>query len=382
MSVLTDPSTYPISAAAARQLDRPLFGHVVDGEVVPSLDGGTMPVIDPATARRSPPRQPGRPPTSARRAVRARAFDDGPGATCRRSSRSAGCRLLPRCRRARRLAADSTYRLRPLRLYAASRAVRVDGLDYYSIGPRRCTAHPRGAASSPSPSARADRRRRAIHPERPTAARRRARSPSSPATASSSAGWRPDVVVVVASWRSGGHPARVSRRPARRERRRALSAHPRSTRSLPGLERDRRAIQAPPPRASARDAGAGGTSPSDHRPGRDLESVSRRDDGRVGSRARSALQHPRARSRDRPPGSWAGVEQSAAPLGGGFDPDATWASCRRALSASALRAHRRTRRRLALAGAPRRRGTSEPTVFTGEQRHDSRRGDLRPVWRA
>ena len=28
MSVLTDPSTYPISAAAARQLDRPLFGHV------------------------------------------------------------------------------------------------------------------------------------------------------------------------------------------------------------------------------------------------------------------------------------------------------------------------------------------------------------------
>jgi acyl-CoA reductase-like NAD-dependent aldehyde dehydrogenase len=49
MSVLTDPSTYPISAAAARQLERPLFGHVIDGEVVPSLDGATMPVIDPAT---------------------------------------------------------------------------------------------------------------------------------------------------------------------------------------------------------------------------------------------------------------------------------------------------------------------------------------------
>ena len=31
MSVLTDPSTYPISAAAARQLDRTLFGHVIDG---------------------------------------------------------------------------------------------------------------------------------------------------------------------------------------------------------------------------------------------------------------------------------------------------------------------------------------------------------------
>ena len=32
LSVLTDPSTYPISAAAARQLDRALFGHVIDGE--------------------------------------------------------------------------------------------------------------------------------------------------------------------------------------------------------------------------------------------------------------------------------------------------------------------------------------------------------------
>ena len=31
MSVLTDPTTYPISASAARQLERPLFGHVVDG---------------------------------------------------------------------------------------------------------------------------------------------------------------------------------------------------------------------------------------------------------------------------------------------------------------------------------------------------------------
>src|SRR5213080_357221 len=49
MSVLTDHPPYPISAAAARQLERPLFGHVVDGAVVPSRDGGTMPVRDPAT---------------------------------------------------------------------------------------------------------------------------------------------------------------------------------------------------------------------------------------------------------------------------------------------------------------------------------------------
>ena len=48
-STLTDPSIYPISAETARELARPLFGHVIDGEVVPSLDGATMPVIDPAT---------------------------------------------------------------------------------------------------------------------------------------------------------------------------------------------------------------------------------------------------------------------------------------------------------------------------------------------
>jgi phenylacetaldehyde dehydrogenase len=42
--------TYPISAATARQLERPVFGHVIDGEVVPSLDGQTMPIVDPATA--------------------------------------------------------------------------------------------------------------------------------------------------------------------------------------------------------------------------------------------------------------------------------------------------------------------------------------------
>jgi hypothetical protein len=42
---LVDLSAYPISAATRRQLERPLFGHVIDGEVVPSLDGSTMPVI-------------------------------------------------------------------------------------------------------------------------------------------------------------------------------------------------------------------------------------------------------------------------------------------------------------------------------------------------
>jgi acyl-CoA reductase-like NAD-dependent aldehyde dehydrogenase len=49
MSVST---SYPISAATARHLDRPIFGHVIDGEVVASVDGETMPVIDPATGEK------------------------------------------------------------------------------------------------------------------------------------------------------------------------------------------------------------------------------------------------------------------------------------------------------------------------------------------
>jgi acyl-CoA reductase-like NAD-dependent aldehyde dehydrogenase len=78
MSVLTDPSTYPISAAAARQLERPLFGHVVDGRTAPSLEGGTMPVIDPATAEQVAEAAAGT-AADVDRAVRSAraAFDDG-----------------------------------------------------------------------------------------------------------------------------------------------------------------------------------------------------------------------------------------------------------------------------------------------------------------
>jgi acyl-CoA reductase-like NAD-dependent aldehyde dehydrogenase len=48
-SQLIDPSTYPISAVTAEVLRRPLFGHVIDGRAVESVDGDTMPVVDPAT---------------------------------------------------------------------------------------------------------------------------------------------------------------------------------------------------------------------------------------------------------------------------------------------------------------------------------------------
>jgi acyl-CoA reductase-like NAD-dependent aldehyde dehydrogenase len=78
MSVLTDPSTYPISAATARQLERPLFGHVIDGEVVASLDGKTMPVIDPATGEQVATAAAGSVADVERAVQSAReAFDDG-----------------------------------------------------------------------------------------------------------------------------------------------------------------------------------------------------------------------------------------------------------------------------------------------------------------
>ena len=139
MSVLTDPSTYPISAAAARQLDRPLFGHVVDGEVVPSLDGGTMPVIDPATGEQVATAAAGS-AADVERAVRSAraAFDDG---------RWRYLAPLEQERRLRRLAAlitehgDELAELDVidsglLRMYAGFIVqFAVDGLEYYSGWP-------------------------------------------------------------------------------------------------------------------------------------------------------------------------------------------------------------------------------------------------------
>src|SRR4051812_47492303 len=78
MSVMTDSSTYPITPAALEHLERPLFGHVIDGEVVPSLDGDTMPVIDPATGEQVATAAAGS-AADVERAVRSAraAFDDG-----------------------------------------------------------------------------------------------------------------------------------------------------------------------------------------------------------------------------------------------------------------------------------------------------------------
>ena len=69
----------PVTSATARTVGRELFGHVIDGELVPSLDGATMDVVDPATGvGRSPRRPPGSAADVDRAARSARAaFDDG-----------------------------------------------------------------------------------------------------------------------------------------------------------------------------------------------------------------------------------------------------------------------------------------------------------------
>src|SRR5438067_8273063 len=141
MSLLTDTTDYPISSAAARTLERPLFGHVVEGEVVPSADGATMPVIDPATGEQVATAASGS-AADVDRAVRSAraAFDDG------------RWRYLPpleqerRLRRLAQLIAENTDELADLdvidsgltRLYAGFIVqFAVDGLDYYSGWPTK-----------------------------------------------------------------------------------------------------------------------------------------------------------------------------------------------------------------------------------------------------
>ena len=71
-------TTHPISTATAKALERELFGHVIDGETVPSLDGATMPVIDPATGEQIATAASGSAQDVARAVRSARAaFDDG-----------------------------------------------------------------------------------------------------------------------------------------------------------------------------------------------------------------------------------------------------------------------------------------------------------------
>jgi acyl-CoA reductase-like NAD-dependent aldehyde dehydrogenase len=141
MSVLTDATAYPITAATARHLERPLFGHVIDGAVVPSADGATMPVIDPATGGQVAVAAAGS-AADVERAVRSAraAFDDG---------RWRDLAPLEKERRLRRLAALLAERADEfaeldvldsglLRAYSGFIVqFAVDGIEYYSGWPTK-----------------------------------------------------------------------------------------------------------------------------------------------------------------------------------------------------------------------------------------------------
>jgi aldehyde dehydrogenase (NAD+) len=69
---------HPLAAGTRTQLGRALFGHVIDGQVVPSLDEATMDVIDPSTGAVVARAASGSPADVDRAVVSARAaFDDG-----------------------------------------------------------------------------------------------------------------------------------------------------------------------------------------------------------------------------------------------------------------------------------------------------------------
>src|SRR5688500_15482941 len=141
MTALTDLSTYPIAPATARILGRPLFGHVIDGAVVPSLDEATMAVVGPGTGLQVATAASGS-AADVDRAVRTAraAFDDG---------RWSSLPPLEKERRLRRLASlvaergDQFAELDVidaglLRLYTGFIVqFAVDGIDYYAGWPSK-----------------------------------------------------------------------------------------------------------------------------------------------------------------------------------------------------------------------------------------------------
>src|SRR5262245_32577417 len=50
MTITADLAAYPLGAETRKYLESTAFGHVIDGELVPSASGDTMPIIEPATA--------------------------------------------------------------------------------------------------------------------------------------------------------------------------------------------------------------------------------------------------------------------------------------------------------------------------------------------
>jgi len=137
---LTD---YPISPTTANELSRPLFGHVIDGALVPSLDGATMDVLDPATGEKVATAAAGS-AADVDRAVRSAraAFEDG------------RWRNLPPLEKERRLRKVSALLAERGDLFGETDVIdsgllrfytgfivqfAVDGIDYYSGWPSKLT---------------------------------------------------------------------------------------------------------------------------------------------------------------------------------------------------------------------------------------------------
>jgi acyl-CoA reductase-like NAD-dependent aldehyde dehydrogenase len=133
-------ATYPISTDTAAQLSR-LFGHVIDGQAVPSLDGETMPVVDPATGEEVAVAAAGS-AADVERAVRSAraAFDDGRWRLLAPLERERRLRRLSQLlgERAEQFAELDVIDSGLLRWYCdAIVQFAIDGIDYFSGWPTK-----------------------------------------------------------------------------------------------------------------------------------------------------------------------------------------------------------------------------------------------------
>jgi phenylacetaldehyde dehydrogenase len=137
----TTTTAHPISSEAARELERPLFGHVIEGETVPSLEGGTMPVVDPATGAEVATAAAGS-AADVERAVRSAraAFDDGRWRSLAPLERERRLRRLSQllAERGDRFADVDVVDSGLLRWYCqAIVQFAVDGIDYFAGWPTK-----------------------------------------------------------------------------------------------------------------------------------------------------------------------------------------------------------------------------------------------------
>ncbi|HEX8581460.1 MAG TPA: aldehyde dehydrogenase family protein [Acidimicrobiales bacterium] len=78
MTITADLTRYPLAAETQKYLESVTFGHVIDGEVVPSASGETLPIVEPSSGEEIGRAASGGPEDVERAVASARAaFDDG-----------------------------------------------------------------------------------------------------------------------------------------------------------------------------------------------------------------------------------------------------------------------------------------------------------------